>query len=173
MNRNRARKQLTNLPTKLSDWTATFDGSIETDLFGGTFSERIAIGRLRPGREECFRIERQFKLFVRIIRFEFLVRLLRFWFVVRHVRFVGIRIIRIVILIGFWLDLWLCLHNRNFRLNRFRIVFGFLIRIIVQLVRIRLNIRVVGILELRIIRLLRVLIQFVKCSGKQRAVCEG
>jgi len=173
MNRNRARKQLTNLPTKLSDWTATFDGSIETDLFGGTFSERIAIGRLRPGREECFRIERQFKLFVGIVWIEFLVRLLRFRFVVRYIRIVGIRVIRFVVLIGFWLDLWLWLHNRIFRLNRFRIVFGFLFRIIVQLVRIGLNIWFVGVLELRIIRLLRVLLQLVKCSGKQRAVCEG
>ena len=173
MNRNRARKQLTNLPTKLSDWTATFDGSIETDPFGGTFSERIAIGRLRPGREECFRIERQFKLFVGIVWIEFLVRLLRFRFVVRYIRIVGIRVIRFVVLIGFWLDLWLWLHNRIFRLNRFRIVFGFLFRIIVQLVRIGLNIWFVGVLELRIIRLLRVLLQLVKCSGKQRAVCEG
>jgi hypothetical protein len=142
MNRNRARKQLTNLPTKLSDWTATFDGSIETDLFGGTFSERIAIGRLRPGREECFCINRKLKLFVRIVQFEFLVRFLKFRFVVRHIRFVRIRIIRIIVLFRFWLDLGLWFHNRIFRFDRFRILF-------------------------------RIVIQLVKRSGKQRAVCKG
>jgi hypothetical protein len=113
MNRSGARRP-THEPAHKTDWSETFDGSIETDPFGGTCSERIALGRLRPSREKCFCIERQFKLFVGIIRIEFLVRLLRFRLVVQR--------IGIVVLFRFGLDLWLWFHDRILRFYGFRIV---------------------------------------------------